>query len=69
MTTDIMGGLIVFLIIVSLILFILLAIYVRKYNELLEENMIYRQTIQTQNNIRGSCLAAYRAMLNEANKR
>ena len=48
-------------------LFLLYVIWERK--ELLKEIMMYRRTIQAQNNIRSSCVAAYRAMLQEANKR
>lgn len=48
-------------------LFLVYVIWERK--ELLKEIMMYRRTIQAQNNIRSSCLAAYRAMLQEANKR
>lgn len=43
--------------------------FIWERNELLKEIMMYRRTIQAQNNIRGSCLAAYRAMLQESNKR
>ena len=46
-------------------LFIHYFIWERK--ELQKEIMMYRKTIQAQNHI--SCLAAYRAMLQEANKR
>lgn len=48
-------------------LFLVYVIWERK--ELLKEIMMYRRTIQAQNNIRSSCLAAYRAMLQESNKR
>ena len=48
-------------------LFLVYVIWERK--ELLKEIMMYRKTIQAQNHIRSSCLAAYRAMLQEANKR
>lgn len=48
-------------------LFLVYVIWERK--ELQKEIMMYRRTIQAQNNIRSSCLAAYRAMLQEANKR
>lgn len=48
-------------------LFLIYVIWERK--ELQKEIMMYRRTIQAQNNIRSSCLAAYRAMLQEANRR
>lgn len=48
-------------------LFIHYFIWERK--ELQKEIMMYRRTIQAQNNIKSSCVAAYRAMLQEANKR
>lgn len=48
-------------------LFLVYVIWER--NELLKEIMMYRRTIQAQNNIRSSYVAAYRAMLQEANKR
>lgn len=48
-------------------LFLVYVIWERK--ELQKEIMMYRRTIQAQNNIRSSCLAAYRAMLQESNKR
>ncbi|NBJ02651.1 hypothetical protein D3Z62_21750 [Lachnospiraceae bacterium] len=43
--------------------------FIWERNELLKEIMMYRRTIQAQNNIRSSCVAAYRAMLQEANRR
>lgn len=48
-------------------LFLVYVIWERK--ELLKEIMMYRKTIQAQNNIRSSCVSAYRAMLQEANRR
>ena len=48
-------------------LFIHYFIWERK--ELQKEIMMYRRTIQAQNHIRSSCLAAYRAILQEANRR
>lgn len=54
---------------ICIILVIALTVCIHECIKLKEENLMYQRTIQAQNNIRNSCVAAYQAMLREANHR